>query len=494
MKAVFEYPAKILDITSKNESFDACVIQIMYPGKNRNGIIFSKDVIERAIPSIFYCPVVTHYDIQEDSFGGHDITVVKRDDGSINMVNLTDGIGVIPNEAEWYWQTVTEENGDEHEYLCVNAILWKRSAAYSKIKRDGFAAHSMEININKYHKTDEGVVVDDFSFEAFTVIGVEPCFESSSVHFSLTHDYLSDMLEDYKKAFSLISPEAQAPADDRIPVKGGDTQLDIEQLLAEFSLTASDVDFETDGMTEDEMRAKFAAIAEAKNQPADEPENSEPAPEETFSLTAAQIEEQVNNAIQDVRWVDPYWHEETTRYWYQDRDDAACEVYMYDRENRYTVGVPYTVNGDKVVLDFAAAKRKKIQWVDFDEGANDPSYMLFDAAQKNVEAHFDALNQKISELEKFKADTEAAKAEEEIQAVFAMFPDLAGNAAFDAIVAEHGGMNRAAVEKECYAIRGMNATPAKFTLNDKPNRVPVEHPVEPDSDEPYNGLFKKYLK
>ena len=495
MKAVFEFPAKILEITEKNESFDACVVQIMYPGWNRKGMYFDKSVIERAIPTMFYCPIVTNYDIAEDSFGGHDVTIVKRDDGVVRMVNLTDGIGVVPNDAEWFWQTVTEEDGTEREYLCVNAILWKRSAAYEKIKRDGFAAHSMEINIHAYHKTDDGIVVDDFSFEAFTVIGVEPCFESSSVHFSLEADHgsnLNAMLEDYKKAFSLVNPEEVPTSVDNInPAKGGNEQLDIAKLLAEFSLTEEDINFEIGEMSEDEVRAKFTEIAAAKEQPAPA---DDPKPEQSFSLTASEVEAQIMNAMSAVMMYDEYWREQTCRYWYQDRDDEACEVYMYDRQNKYVVGVPYSLSGDNVVLNFEAAKRKKIQYVDFEEGAADTVYPFFSAMQENVETHVAALNQKIADLEKFKADTEAARAEDEAQSVFSMFPDLTGNAEFEALVASHSGMDRDALEKECYAIRGKTIVPAKFSLNDKqPNRVPVEPEHNNKKDEPYGGVFKKYL-
>ena len=506
MKAVFEYPAKIVDITEKNASFDACVVRIMYHGWNRKDMYFSKSVVERAIPSIYYCPIVTNYDINADEFGGHDIQIAKRDDGSIRLINLTDGIGVIPNDAEWYWETVTEDDGEEHEYLCVHAILWKRSAAYEKIKRDGFAAHSMEINIDAYHRTDDGVVVDDFTFEAFTVIGVEPCFESSGVFFSLDKDHLSEMLEDYKRAFSLVNSEVTpTPVDNTtITAKGGDTQLDINELLAEFSLTEADIDFEIGDMAEDEVRAKFAAIAEAKSQSDNEPESGEPdgsepeggEPEggENFSLTATEIEAQIFNALCGVQMLDPYWHEMTERYWYHDRDDEAHEIYAYDRQNRYVVGIPYSMSGDKIILDFEAAKHKKIQYVDFMDGAEEQVYLLFDAAQKNVETHVDALNQKIAELEQFKASTEAERAEAEAQAVFAMFQDLAGNEAFEAIIADHSGMDRSAIEKECYAIRGMSVTPAKFSVNnDKPNRVAVSKDKSEDDNEPYNGLFKKYL-
>lgn len=499
MKTVFEYPAKITEITEKNESFDSCVIRVMYHGLNRKGMIIDKATVERAIPSLYYCPIVTNYDIQADTFGGHDITVVKRDDGSIRMLNLTDGIGVIPNNAEYYWETVTEEDGQEHEYLNVNAILWKRSAAYEKIKRDGFAAHSMEIDIDAYHKTDAGVVVDDFQFEAFTVIGVEPCFESSCVHFSIDgwHDALSAMLADYKQAFSCV--DTVPAVNDITPAKGGTTQLDLTNLLAEFNLEESDIDFEICEMTEEDIRAKFAAISASKQESA-EPEQEEPASEpiqeQTFSLPASEIEAQIANTLATMKFIDEYWHEETVRYWYQDRDDTAGEIYLYDRMNKYVVGVKYTLAGDKVVMDFDSAKHKRVQYVDFDEGTAEYAPPMFGDFQKEVEAHVEALKQQIADLAKFKADKEHEEAEAAVQKVFSAFSDLAGNTEFDALINNHEGMDCEAIEKECYAIRGKTMqVPAKFSMNEGPNRIPVmPEDIGGNSDEPYNGLFKQYSK
>lgn len=492
MKTVFEYPARVTEITEKNDSFDSCVIRVMYHGLNRKGMIIDKATVERAIPSLYYCPIVTNYDIEADTFGGHDITVVKRDDGSIRMLNLTDGIGVIPNDADYFWETVTEADGQEHEYLNVSAILWKRSAAYEKIKRDGFAAHSMEIDISAYHKTDAGIVVDDFQFEAFTVIGVEPCFESSCVHFSIDewHDPLSAMLADYKQAFSSV--DTVPAVNDITPVKGGTTQLDLTKLLAEFGLEENDVNFEIGEMTEEDVRAKFAAIKETKN--ADATPEQEEIPEQTFSLPASEIEAQISNTLATMKMIDDYWHEETIRYWYQDRDDAAGEIYLYDRQNKYVVGVKYTLSGDKVVIDFDSAKHKRVQYVDFEEGAPEYTPMMFGDFQKEVEAHVDALKQQIAELSKFKADKEHEEAEAAAQKVFSAFSDLVGNADYDALINNHDGMVCDAIEKECYAIRGKSMqAPVKFSMNDGPNRIPVmPEDKGGNSDEPYNGLFKQY--
>ena len=73
------FASSLSDICSKNASFDAGVLRICYPGKNRNGSYFQKEDLVRCIPSMFNCPVVCNYDRESDTIGGHDVEVVRQD-------------------------------------------------------------------------------------------------------------------------------------------------------------------------------------------------------------------------------------------------------------------------------------------------------------------------------------------------------------------------------------------------------------------------------
>ena len=127
-KMWLEYPSSISDIVERNKSFDACTIRVMYTGKNRNRTSISKETAEKAIPTLYNCPIVCNYNVEEDRIGGHDVEFVKTKNG-VKMVNLTDAVGVIPEGAQYRWETY-DDNGTEHEYLVVDGILWKRSSVY----------------------------------------------------------------------------------------------------------------------------------------------------------------------------------------------------------------------------------------------------------------------------------------------------------------------------------------------------------------------------
>ena len=138
------YASSLTRLCEINSSFDAGVLRIAYAGENRNGSYIDKKTFEKCMKTIFNCPIVCNYDRDTDTLGGHDMEVVRDSEGELKIVNLTTPVGCIPESAKVFWETIEEEDGSTHEYLCAEALLWKRQEAYQKIKKDGFTAQSME--------------------------------------------------------------------------------------------------------------------------------------------------------------------------------------------------------------------------------------------------------------------------------------------------------------------------------------------------------------
>lgn len=185
-----------------NSSFDRATLQIAYAGENPNGTVIAKEVFEAAISSLYNVPVVTHYDRATDTIGYHDIALVENADGEIELVNLTQPVGVIPESAEVSWKEVEEPSGEKREYFCVDALIWKRQEAYKKLKTDGKEYLSMEIKIIDGEDMESGrFQIDKFEFTAIALIGSNPCFESASLTFTLNDakNAIREMLSDYAK-------------------------------------------------------------------------------------------------------------------------------------------------------------------------------------------------------------------------------------------------------------------------------------------------------
>lgn len=458
-----QFRSSLTDLTSKNSSFDQGVLQIAYHGDNRNGSTISKSSFERAIPSMYNCPIVCNYSREDDSIGAHDVELVHSENGGMKLVNVTEPVGVVPESSHWFWQMVEEDDGSYHEYLCADVLLWKRQEAYQKIKENGITEHSMEIDVLNGGTRGGKYAVDDFQFTAFCLLGdAEPCYESSALLMFSKEDrdkYEADfaaMMSDLKKEFSLAQHSEEPVVD---PAPEGD--------------------------------CTYKESTEGGKQKLD-----------NFAL-AGQLIEQICAALGTEKMETSFG--QMDRYIYVDHDPDANEVYCYDGQDWNLYGFGYSMNGDNVVIDFGCKKRKKCSIVDFDEGEQSFSFSkIFDIAesafnhQKEEKAELEekfnkaseeigAMTEELAELRKFKADT----ANEE---VFAKFEDLAGIEAFEALKQDCGGMDAVALEEKCFAIRGRNADNLKFALEPKPVKLPVEPAPQVVEDEPYGGIFKKFNK
>lgn len=494
-----QFDSSIENIKDVNESFASGALKICYTGVNRNRSMISRSSIERAIPSMFNCPIVCNYDVEADTIGGHDVDVVTTDDGDMRLINLTNAVGVVPSGANVWW-SIIEDDGKEHEYISVEVILWKRSPAYQKIINDGIVSQSMEISVKNGQVQDGIFVIEDFIFTAFCLLGegVEPCFESASLQMFDKNDVAQQftaMMQEFKETFSIVTDKSD---NDTVPqnnsTKGGAEVLELKiALMSEYGLTEDQLDFNLNDFELDELKEKFEAIKK---------QTGEPNGSKDFAL-AGQITEALVNAI-SVETIETCLGT-MERYWYVDRDDETMEVYCYDAEDWNLYGFPYSMNGDNAVVDFACKKRKKYTIADFDEGeqpsvfANVFEVMTNKFNEKNTEwtekyqnasNTITSMETELGELRQFKADTDSATALAEREKVFEWFEDLYGVEAFESLRNDCENYSVEDLEEKCYAIRGRNSS-VKFNLETP--RVP-KLPVGMGSGEPepYGGLFSEF--
>ena len=260
------YSSSLSSLCEINSSFDTGVLRIAYTGKNRNGSSISKEAFEKCIDTMYNCPIVCNYDRETDSIGGHDMAVVSDKDGDLKIVNCTMPVGVIPESSKYFWEVVEEADGEEHEYLCAEVLIWKRQEAYQKIKNDGVTKHSMELSVKDGEIKDGIFEIYDFEFTAFCLLGDdhEPCFESSAMGlFSLDalKVQMETMMSDLKETYSLISPRSEAEDTLNIPTEGGEKVLDEKlALVAEYGYEVDTLDFSIEELSIDELREKFEAL------------------------------------------------------------------------------------------------------------------------------------------------------------------------------------------------------------------------------------------
>jgi len=500
------YASSLTNLCEINSSFDSGVLRIAYSGENRNKSSISKPAFERSIKTMYNCPIVCNYDRETDTLGGHDMELVRDSEGALRIINATTPVGCIPESAKYWWDTVVEEDGTEHEYLFAEALLWKRQEAYRKIKQDGITAHSMEITVKDGEMVDGVYCINDFEFTAFALIGVEPCFESSALEVFSMKDFaeqMAEMKKDLKESFGSVS----APSGDydtysqKYSTEGGEKVLEEKKnLAAKYGIDIDSLDYSIEDLTIEELTERFEAM-KTNDEDVDETveENEE---KDSFALTNNIISEMIR--VLENEKVQTDWGE-YTRYWYVDCDLEAGEVYCWDANDWLLYGFAYSVDGDSISIDYESKKRKKYVIEDFDEGEQlSPFAQVFDQMQQKIldnaewEAKYQdasdtikSMDEELGELRQFKSDTETAIARSANEAVLARFADLNGIEAFETLREHCMEYTAEDLEEKCFAIRGRSGMGAKFSYENKSPKLKVSKETD-EPDEPYGGVFVEY--
>ena len=236
-----------------NSEFSLFKCWVAGVGKNRNYSHISKEVMDKALPTLSYAPVVGHLIQGEDGkyrLGSHDVAF---DMETWEFVPLTMPVGVVMADSFSY-ETVSEY-GMDVEYLCCNLILW--TGRYPELfdcqySDKIFCAQSMEIDVEQFRPLEADsnyTEILDFKFSALCLLGKsddkelnnEPCFLSSRlepVNFSADEFAikLNELKEEIRKCFAK---------------EEGETMEDNKELTTETEVETAETEVEAVAETED---------------------------------------------------------------------------------------------------------------------------------------------------------------------------------------------------------------------------------------------------
>lgn len=205
-------PIQYQEIRAIDERFLEVKIYVLHTGENYNGSIFTKEVVNYAIPSLANTPLLAFVKRNENDkdFAGHEIDLVVEQ-GEYKWKYKGQAYGVIPQENNARWEVMVGNDGIEREYLVVDAIVWKKfDDAVEIISRDLVKGQSMELS-EKYsgHFNESGLFVfDQFKFDGCAILGdnVEPAMNSAKIEMKFSMDSLkktiSAMMKEYTSKFS----------------------------------------------------------------------------------------------------------------------------------------------------------------------------------------------------------------------------------------------------------------------------------------------------
>lgn len=514
-------------------------IDVMHTGANLNKTSFTKDVINKAVPTIANMPilgyVVNELDDEDKDFKGHEHEL-RITDTDVKYLYAGQAYGVIPESCNPRWIIKDDGTGTEREYLRVDGLIWTKFGDPVDIfTRDVTKNHSVELtDMICEAKRDDGITpVSSFKFDGCCILSttdpkIQPAMTGSCVTANFSVDDITsqirERLYEYQALMQNYAAQNENPSDeekgDKTPMNENEKNPAVtENAVAEGAVENPEVETTTaeNAATETESEAaatENAASEEgAENATTETPaengapvEEGEPAASSEFTLTANQLRDEVYNALLKIQ-VPSRWDPECMipKYWLTDIQDN--EVIVTDSGTYQLMGIPYSMNGDNVVLEYENIKRKKVIYEDWDNGDVMPGLItMFSALTDKLVELSDSFTKATNEVSEIKpkleayqqAEAEAVAAAEKAKRdeLFSIMDEkLGANAEYTALK-ENTEITYAELETKCYALVGRQSAEFSYvpTTNNRGTvRFGVGGTQNGSDNAVYGGLMEHYL-
>lgn len=539
-----------ISFTKKNEysnsdfRFIDVSIDVMHTGANLNKTSFTKDAINKAVPTIRNTPilgyVVDELDEEDKDFKGHEHEL-RITDKDVKYVYAGQAYGVIPESCNPRWIVKDDGTGIEREYLRVDGLIWtKFSDPVDIFTRDGTKNHSVELTDMACGPADKNgnVPVGSFKFDGCCILSttdpsIKPAMTGSCVTANFSVEDITAQIRDRLYEYQTIQQNYTAQNDSPSDKEKGDitpmNENEKNSVVTE-NTTTKNPEIETPPAenavqepetqtTENSVPAEGEGEAPATNNTianADEgttapaentapTEEGESAASSEFTLTANQLRDEVYNALLEIQ-VPSRWDPECMipKYWLTDIQDN--EVIVTDSGTYQLMGIPYSMNGDNVVLEYENIKRKKVVYEDWDNGDVMPGLItmfstLTDKLVELSDSYTKAANEvseikpKLEAYQQAEAEAIAAADKAKRDELFAMMDEKLGANAEYAALKENTEIPYSDLETKCYALVGRQSAEFSYVPN-KNNKGTVRFGVggtQNGSDVAYGGLIEHYL-
>ena len=406
---------KIDDINDESKRFIKVKIWLLHLGQNFNGSVFEKEVVDKAIPTLQYVPIVGFIKDTDskdkkttEDFSDHHYIIVKTENGKeLKYVGSAYGVILSSEDNNAHYEERLCDDGETRTFLVVDGIMWDMFEDSAEImKRDIVKSHSMELwddedSYDGYEDENGLFHFTKFSFRAACILGdkYSPAMINSTVEVQFTvSDFIKRIQEELNNKymeFTKINSNSTQNQNTNF-TQGGNEKM-----------SNSNTDFQT---------------------------------------TIEQFED-IGNIVSQSEMITDRWGDSISRYRLVDIQDS--EVIVRDRKNYGFYGCPYTVDGDKPIVNFESAKRKKIVYEDYVDGTQS-SKIVFDIGADITQIE-DKAFQKVEEANQKVADIQAdytavqndcTAVQKDYIAIKAKYDDM--KIKYDAYVQDEQARNKAA--------------------------------------------------
>lgn len=390
-KSVLSFPVmfqKTEEFENSDCRFTKVKIWLMHLGQNYNGSVFEKSVVDSALPTLGYIPIVAF--IENNRSGEQDCSdhryIIVKDEKGVHREYQGVAYGVILSNEDnnAHYEERLCDDGETRTFLVVDGLIWNMFEDSSDIiNRDLIKSQSMELwddgsSVEGYEDENRIFHFTKFSFRAACILGkdYEPAMINSTVEVQEVQFTINNFVKNI--------------------------QTEINNKYCEFTRLVNKNKNNESTKDVDNQNNKGGITTMTNTD---------------FAQTVMEHFEDIGSIVSQHETVVNRWGDRVPRYSLKDIQEN--EAIVVDRNNNYRIyGFPFTMNGDKPNIDFSSAKRKKTQYVDYDETASstengfDFGKHIADIENSAFDKVTDAQN-KVSEFEKKVEDIEKAKAEVE---------------------------------------------------------------------------------
>lgn len=249
-------------------------VKVFHIGPNRNGSSVTKNAAEKALSTIAYKPLLANFcevDGVKD-FTSHDMEF--NDDGSVTYVERQIGCFTADTPVIQYDETT------EKEFVFAKvAIPREYTDACDIIERKNGTKVSVELLVNEmnYSAKDDILELTDIIVQGCTCLGTNPETGESVaegmqgarldiVDFSVNNNSIVDKsnIELNSKMLEILEKLNNTISNFNIQnfnQEGGENAMNkFEELLDLYGITAEDVTFEVEGLSDEDLEAKFVEV------------------------------------------------------------------------------------------------------------------------------------------------------------------------------------------------------------------------------------------
>ena len=274
-----------------------CTVKLMHSGENRNHSNVTDEALTKAAKGLAYKPILANFMEYTDEetgetlkdFTSHDMVI--NDDGTATY--LEKQVGCFTADEPYF--EVEEETG--HNFLYgICAIPREYTDTCSIIERKNGTKISVELAVNsmEFDASKKVLNLTDVVILGATLLGKDPktlkdvgegmknarldIADFSTKNNSIFADYKNQMIELQERLEKLetacFNKDQNNGQNNNTEEGGNNKDMDkFNELLSKYGKTAEDIDFEYEGLTDEELEAKFEEVFGEKKPEEDDNSN-----------------------------------------------------------------------------------------------------------------------------------------------------------------------------------------------------------------------------